>query len=205
MMGVAEAWRGRSIGEQLKRAQRDHALAQGLDLVTWTFDPLESANAALNIGKLGAVVRTYLREVYGELRDELNAGLPTDRFLVEWEIASDRVAARLDPQGTSVSPADLLARSTQQLNEGTTIVSGMLHPPVRWTPPGDEFVSIEIPAEFQTIKARDPDLASRWRMETRPLFEHCFAAGFEVREFVSQRAAEGRRSHYILCRGEAMP
>src|SRR5512143_1455240 len=70
-LGVVSEWRGRGVGYQLK-------LAQGLDLVTWTYDPLELANASLNIGKLGAVCRCYLRDFYGIMSDSLNAGLPSD-------------------------------------------------------------------------------------------------------------------------------
>ncbi|UCF09350.1 MAG: GNAT family N-acetyltransferase [Candidatus Bipolaricaulota bacterium] len=203
MMGIARAWRGQGIGYRLKLAQREHALAQGLNLVTWTYDPLESANAALNIGKLGAVARSYIREVYGELRDELNAGLPTDRLLVEWEIAADRVAKRLAPQGGLLSPQDLPADSAQPVNPGAKMISGMLHPPEGWIAPEDDLAAVEIPAAFQAIKERDPDLAMRWRLHTRALFEHCFAAGFEVRGFVSERTADERRSHYVLYRRES--
>ena len=95
MMGVLEEWRGHGVGYRLKLAQREHALAQELELVTWTYDPLESLNAALNIGKLGVVCRTYFRDLYGEMEDGLNVGLSTDRFQVEWWITSQRVALRL--------------------------------------------------------------------------------------------------------------
>ncbi|MDQ5850812.1 MAG: hypothetical protein M3380_01845, partial [Chloroflexota bacterium] len=94
MLGVLAPYRGRGIGETLKAHQRAFVMEQGLDLITWTYDPLESVNAFLNIGKLGAICRTYLRNVYGDLRDELNRGLPTDRFQVDWWLRSARVASR---------------------------------------------------------------------------------------------------------------
>ncbi len=84
MAGVAPEWQNRGLGTALKLAQREAVLAQGLNLITWTYDPLEARNATLNIHKLGAICRTYHREYYGEMRDTLNAGVASDRFEVEW-------------------------------------------------------------------------------------------------------------------------
>ena len=95
MAGVHPDYRDRGLGYSLKLAQREHVLAQGIDLITWTFDPLETRNASLNFHKLGAVCNTYIPNLYGEMRDGLNAGLPSDRFQVDWWIASERVAQRL--------------------------------------------------------------------------------------------------------------
>ena len=95
MMGVLPAYRDRGIGRLLKLAQREAVLAQGLDTISWTYDPLESRNAHLNINKLGAVCHTYVRDMYGEMVDGLNAGLPSDRFLVQWKLLSQRVIDRL--------------------------------------------------------------------------------------------------------------
>lgn len=76
--------KGTGLGLRLKRAQRDAALARGINLITWTFDPLESRNAAFNLRKLGAMCRTYLVNAYGVMNDALNRGLPSDRFEMEW-------------------------------------------------------------------------------------------------------------------------
>ena len=70
-MGVAASYQSRGVGYQLKLAQRELVLDQGIDLVTWTYDPLESRNAYLNIHKLGGVCRTYMRDYYGPLTDGL--------------------------------------------------------------------------------------------------------------------------------------
>ena len=86
----------RGIGLQLKTAQREAVLAQGIELITWTYDPLESRNAYLNIQKLGAICKLYRRNEYGDMLDELNQGMPSDRFEVEWWINSRRVSQRVD-------------------------------------------------------------------------------------------------------------
>jgi predicted GNAT superfamily acetyltransferase len=68
--------------------QKDNALARGIDLIEWTFDPLEVKNAYFNIGRLGAIVRKYVRNQYGTTSSRLTGGLPTDRCLAEWWITS---------------------------------------------------------------------------------------------------------------------
>ncbi len=82
--GVAKQCQSKGVGFKLKQAQRDYVLRRGQELVKWTYDPLQAGNAYFNIGKLGAVCRTYLRNLYGNLDDSLNTGRLTDRFEVDW-------------------------------------------------------------------------------------------------------------------------
>jgi len=104
VMGVLPDWRRAGIAEALKRAQRKQVLKQNLPLITWTFDPLEGPNANLNLHKLRAVSRCYWRNVYGDDFGQLNAGLPTDRLLVEWWIAGDRLKTGTDLSGKNGCP-----------------------------------------------------------------------------------------------------
>ena len=90
MMGVLESYRNSGVGRMLKFAQRDDALAHGLDLVEWTFDPLEIKNAFFNIERLGVVIRRYVLNQYGKTTSALHAGLPTDRCIAEWWIRRKR-------------------------------------------------------------------------------------------------------------------
>jgi predicted GNAT superfamily acetyltransferase len=100
MVGVLPEHRNRGIARALKLAQRDDALARGIDLMEWTFDPLEIKNAHLNIAKLGAIVRRYQHNFYGPSSSPLQGGLPTDRVYAEWWLRSNRVerAIRNEPQ-----------------------------------------------------------------------------------------------------------
>jgi predicted GNAT superfamily acetyltransferase len=98
MAAVLPELRGQGIGLQLKRAQAKAVLAQGYNLMTWTYDPLEAKNANLNIAKLGCICRTYIPNCYGEMRDGLNAGLPSDRFEVEWWLSGERGAESTVPR-----------------------------------------------------------------------------------------------------------
>jgi predicted GNAT superfamily acetyltransferase len=87
MLGVLPDYRNAAVGRSLKMRQRDDALARGIQLIEWTFDPLELKNAFLNIEKLGAIVRRYNENQYGTTSSPLHGGLPTDRCIAEWWIA----------------------------------------------------------------------------------------------------------------------
>jgi predicted GNAT superfamily acetyltransferase len=93
MLGVLPAWRDAGIGRQLKLRQREEALGRGIELIEWTFDPLELKNAFFNLERLGAVVRRYAENQYGVTASPLHGGLPTDRCIAEWWIDSSRVRA----------------------------------------------------------------------------------------------------------------
>lgn len=103
MTGVHPDYQNDGIGRRLKLAQREEALARGIGLVEWTFDPLKLRNAYFNIVRLGAIIRTYLPNVYGQTTSHLDRGMPTDRFLAEWWVASPRVRQIL--AGTPYTPA----------------------------------------------------------------------------------------------------
>jgi predicted GNAT superfamily acetyltransferase len=90
MVGVGAAYRNAGVGRMLKFAQRDDALARGIELMEWTFDPLEIKNAFFNIERLGAVVRRYVRNQYGITTSVLQGGLPTDRCIAEWWMKRER-------------------------------------------------------------------------------------------------------------------
>jgi len=91
MAAVVPEYQNRGIGRQLKLAQRDGALSLGIELIEWTFDPLQPRNAHFNIAKLGAIVREYLPNVYGRTSSPLHHGLPTDRLVAQWWIREPRV------------------------------------------------------------------------------------------------------------------
>lgn len=95
MLGVLPAYHNARVGRRLKLRQREEALARGIELIEWTFDPLELKNAFLNIERLGAIVRRYSVDHYGTTSSPLHGGLPTDRCVAEWWINTPRVAAVL--------------------------------------------------------------------------------------------------------------
>ncbi len=108
LLGVLPEHRRSSVGWRLKMAQRDAVLAQGLERITWTFDPLESANAHLNFAKLGVISDTYLPDFYGAMPEALNAGMPSDRLLVTWLLRAPHVLGRLATAQSGMSGASAL-------------------------------------------------------------------------------------------------
>ncbi len=104
MTAVLEPYRDRGVGRQLKLFQRQDALERGIELVEWTFDPLEMKNAYFNLMRLGAIARRYLPNCYGITTSPLHGGLPTDRLVAEWWLRSPRVEQALrgaPPAGAS--------------------------------------------------------------------------------------------------------
>ena len=96
MLGVVPEYRDTGVGRMMKLKQREDALARSIDLIEWTFDPLELKNAYFNMERLGAIVRRYVRNQYGTTTSHLHGGLPTDRCVAEWRISSPRVNAIVD-------------------------------------------------------------------------------------------------------------
>ncbi|MGI8551368.1 MAG: GNAT family N-acetyltransferase [Dehalococcoidia bacterium] len=109
LAGVDPDFQDRGIGGMLKRAQREWARQQGLALVVWSFDPMQAGNANLNLHRLGAISRTYQVNYFGVRSDALNAGLDTDRLLVEWQVAE--TPRRW--QGENQQPTDLIRIQTR--------------------------------------------------------------------------------------------
>ncbi len=192
MAGVIPAYQNQNVGYHLKLAQRQHVLNQGLDLVTWTFDPLESRNAYLNFHKLGATCRTYLRDLYGNIRDALNVGLPTDRFQVDWHVTSAHVAERLRGDVTRLFLSALQSEGVPVLNRFAP--EEPPRPPQTALPIEGPRLLLQVPARFQTIKAADMALARAWRLHTRELFEAVFARQYAVTDLLF----EGGESYYLL-------
>ena len=193
LMGVASSYQSRGVGYQLKLAQREFVLDQGIDLISWSYDPLESRNAHLNIHKLGGVCRTYVQDYYGPLTDGLGAGLPSDRFQVEWWIADDRVR-----QCLAGDSGGRLADPIVQVNATAHTAGGYLTPGAICLKENARTIRFEIPADYQALKADDPALALEWRLAVRRISEAYFASGYVVADFSHCRTQEGERSYYIL-------
>lgn len=95
MLAVRKEHRNAGLGRRLKLLQREEALVRGIELIEWTFDPLEIKNSYLNIEKLGAISRRYNINQYGITSSPLQGGLPSDRLIAEWWLNSRRVKTLL--------------------------------------------------------------------------------------------------------------
>src|SRR5215510_5919093 len=200
MMGVHPQHRDTGVGFSLKRAQWQMVRHQGLDHITWTYDPLLSRNAHLNLTKLGAVCNTYRRSEYGEMRDGLNAGLPSDRFQVDWWINTRRVERRLGKRARRPLKLDHFSQAElQPLYSLQVEAGGWSRPPEHASSPDGKLALAEIPTDISALKEADFALARDWRFFSREIFETAFATGYLITDFVYD---EGR-SFYVLSHGES--
>lgn len=202
MLGVLPGLRDSGIGFALKRAQWQIIRKQGIDRITWTYDPLQSRNAHLNIARLGAVCNTYLREVYGEMRDGLNVGLASDRFQVDWWVNTQRVERRLGrkPRG-ELRIDNYDSAQIPYIYRATIGADSLLRPPEHFSIPEETMLLAEIPADFMQIRQSNFPLAVVWRIFTRQVFEECFRLGYLVTDFLYDSVS--RRSFYVLTHGQA--
>ena len=200
MMGIHPDQRDAGIGFALKRAQWQMVRHQGLDHITWTYDPLLSRNAYLNIAKLGAVCSTYRRSEYGDMRDGLNAGLPSDRFLVDWWINTRRVDRRLSKRARRPLKLDDFSKAELHPLYSLQIRADQLpQPPEHFSPLNGNLTLAEIPSDFGRLKDSDFSLARDWRFFSREIFETAFAEGYIVTDFIYDQS----RSFYVLAHGES--
>jgi predicted GNAT superfamily acetyltransferase len=206
MLGILPQFRGQGIAFALKRAQWQMVRHQGVDRICWTYDPLLSINAHLNITRLGAVCNTYLRNYYGTMRDELNLGLPSDRFLVDWWVNSARVNRRLSKRNRGhLRLEQLLSAQIVIANPAELTSAGLLLPsqtPLLPKTEPETLLLVEIPADLNQLKKADPALAQEWREKTGKLFEDLFTQGYLVTDFVHERGTV-EHSYYILSYGES--
>lgn len=145
MTAVLPEFQNRGVGRRLKLLQRDDALARGIRLVEWTFDPLELKNAHFNLVRLGAIARRFIPNCYGITDSPLHSGLPTDRLLAEWWLDSPRVQAILEGN------ADVAAAPRS---------------------PGIEH--IHVPADIAELRNKDRAAATRIQGEIREQFQHWY-------------------------------
>ena len=134
MLAVLSEYRDRGIGRRLKLKQREDALDRGINLIEWTFDPMEVKNAYFNLMRLGIIVRRYIRDLYGQTSSPLHAGMPTDRLVAEWWLRSSRTEGIIAGQPVPV-PAQperiAIPRAIEQLRHVDTAAAAKVNAQTR--------------------------------------------------------------------------
>jgi predicted GNAT superfamily acetyltransferase len=146
--------RGMGLGARLKWYQRDWCQSRGISMVCWTYDPLLSINATLNIEQLGATAGTYHEDYYGEMQG-INAGAPSDRLLAEWHLASELV--------------------TKLANDGRPVTGRCIDK--------QDCLFVAIPANFSKMLSEDQELALSERLRVRAELQCAFAQGYRITGF----------------------
>lgn len=198
-MVVLPEYRGRNIGYRLKLAQRDLAIRQGIRLVVWTFDPMLSLNAHLNIRKLGVICTTYHEDYYGTSSEGGLAKLGTsDRLLAEWWVTNRRVEERLHGSRGGLKLAHYLEAETPIVNPSSITDDGIVVPAETTISPAGALALIEIPTHYTSFETGNPKLALAWRMHIRHVFQQTLARGFTVTDFLTETYEGRERSFYLL-------
>jgi chorismate synthase len=173
-LGVHPRYQNHGLGLKLKWFQRTWCLERGIQLVRWTYDPLRSVNAYLNIHKLGATATIYKENYYGVMPG-INAGTPSDRFVTEWYLNASQVVERIQNQAQPSASGAISANSV--VDEKPVAIYFDL----------EGQVAVQIPKDFSSIPPRDQELAKLWRQHSREVFGHYFARGFRLTNFLREQ------------------
>jgi predicted GNAT superfamily acetyltransferase len=178
MLAVKLAYRSSGLGYQLKLAQRERALAENINTITWTFDPLQSVNAYFNFKKLGVVADRYMINFYGETSSFLHRS-GTDRLWVTWLLNSERVIKQI-----SHDSADDIGWSERGRTTAVVQVGNNLEPVIGDRGTAEPRITIEIPSDLnRMLEEKVLRLPMRWRETTREAFTEAMDAGYVVEDF----------------------
>lgn len=190
MSGVQNEYRGQGVGFGLKAHQRRWALAQGYRTIAWTYDPLQRVNANFNLRRLGAVGVVYHANFYGDMLDEINRGMPSDRLEVVWNLASARVVDHADgaPQPVLVATHD-----DHFIVSSAPNGDPVLHLPEKFT---NSCYFVEVPVNLAALRMQGSSVVSAWREAHRQAIGQGLAAGYTLVDFVNS----DQRCWYVLYR-----
>ena len=193
LLAVLPDFQGCGLGKALKWAQREEAVKRGYRFITWTYDPLMTRNANLNLQALGAVSRAYFPNFYGMVPSLcLGPGIPTDRMLIEWPIHDRRV--KLGSEGKARKPeydTAALPKAEERKPGGEDPFHRPGRPNLRLD---DEVVLVEVPRDIKALAGR-PDLIAEWQTGLRRTMTAYFGRGFVADHFLF-----GDRAFYLLKR-----
>ena len=164
------------IGYTIKQVQREWAMTNDYECMSWTFDPLQSANAHFNFHLLGVTSNTYHVNFYGEMQDNLNRGVPSDRFEVIWPFAKQDAK-------TSTPPDSAPFLLTCEDNQPVVVDEAV-----------DDWYFVEIPRDYARIREEDKALAIKWKIAVRNIMQLTFAQGYQVADFMRR----DERNWYVL-------
>jgi predicted GNAT superfamily acetyltransferase len=191
LLAVRPEFVGHNLGYRLKLAQRDQTLSKGIRIITWTFDPLQSLNAHLNIEKLGVIGVGYRIDFYGETSSPLHRDIGTDRLWAKWELDSERVRQRLECVRKSCSDPRGNTRLVRAGGDGRPVRVDSLFR-------SSQNLVIEVPGNIGSFQQDQPELGAEWRQVTREAFLSAFSSGYVVTGYCRGEAPSGTLGAYIL-------
>ena len=192
LMAVEAKYRDQGLGFKMKLVHRRIALDRGLKSICWTFDPLQSRNARLNISRLGALADEYVPDCYGRFPSLLEKGLPSDRWVANWRISTARVERRLRGETPAFDPA------LPRVNETRRNAQGFPHNQAIRLNLTHRRLLVETPTQTDAMRSQAMPLARRWRLEARRIFQHYLSAGYRVEDFFPPQPSTEGRCFYLL-------
>lgn len=181
MTGVHPAYQSRHIGFELKQIQRKWALENGYKQIRWTFDPLQRGNANFNMAILGATANIYHVNLYGNQLGNLNAGLPTDRVEVKWQLE--------DPRVVRLSTGEEQVSVTSEFPEDKFVIMVKDNEVAVSAPDAIDSFSwyfMEVPYDINALKHSNLQFAREWQHEIRNMLDHMFKRGCALIDFIIQ-------------------
>lgn len=197
-LAVHPDYRSAGIGYQLKLEQKAFADQQGVSLITWTFNPLVSRNAYLNLHKLGAMGRQFIPDYFGDIFGQTDSLGYSDRLICEWWLRSNRVQERLHGSRPALTAEQYVLGNAQLINPIQIGLNDLLMPYEGEAILGENhLLLVEIPSDINNFSL-DPSLAKSWREHIRSVFEQTFAAGYIVTDFLYEVYEGRQRSLYVM-------
>jgi predicted GNAT superfamily acetyltransferase len=195
LTGVVPPYQSRGLGYEIKLLQRAFAQSAGLELIVWAFDPLQAGNAHFNLTRLGATACRYIANMYGERTDRVNAGVPTDRLIAEWN-----TAAAVPSPISAEEAADIPRLIETAAAEGGELSTAPRVPlEVRSAGAlGAPQVLLEVPGDIARLRREKPALAERWRVAAGQAFQLAFSHSYRASQFIRDDASGHWRGFYVL-------
>ncbi|MCG3215207.1 MAG: GNAT family N-acetyltransferase [Candidatus Heimdallarchaeota archaeon] len=192
---VRKQFQNEGIGFQLKAEQRKWALKHNYECINWTFDPLQSKNCYLNLHKLGVTCNTHYENYWGEMLDDLNRGIDTDRFYCNWFLNSKHVKERLNGNFSDYSEFVIQSKYNaieSKLNGDILAVNSMnldISLP---------FLFVQIPHNFYVMLKESKERIIEWREKTRKVFGTYFKKGYTAVDFIVKQYKENTTCYHVL-------
>lgn len=194
MMATLPEWQGKGVGFAMKKVHREIALQSEVRInsIVWTVDPLLTNNSYLNFAKLGGVCSTYYPNYYGDPEEVgIYKGIPTDRFLLEWYIGTEKVERRMkDFKSDRIDKETMLQRSPVINKIEDDRFKALDNPTFT------NMFCVEVPSDYQALKNNSLEIAIEWRMEFRRICQDNFEDGWEIIDFHSFQKDNKRRNYY---------
>lgn len=195
MLAIKTDYRNFDLGSRLKLAQRERVLAQGINLMTWTFDPLQSLNAYINFNKLGVFSNRYFINFYGEDATSFLHQTGTDRLWITWDLTNRHRESQIDKElfkenFGQITP--LVKVGVDEFPLSSELEEGL----------EANHALIEIPSNINELVKRNNELAGKWRESTRRAFTEAIKKGFLVENFYRINRGDQNLGIYFLSRGK---